>query len=250
MLEWNKKCKYSRWYYNIVWKARERYTVFQLSPNLPSLKEVLGYTETHHVMPIAFGGDDDAINLVNLTAREHFICHWLLTKMTTGHERWLMVHCLYAMKMENQHQTRYKTKITSRVYANLKEEYARGQSERMKGDKNPMYGDKFYRSEEGRKSQAEGITGHKNGAKQPEARKKISDSKTGVEREPFSEEWITNMSESKLGEKNPMYDRNHKESSKAKISAKLKGRKQSKEERAMRSQAMRDWHANKKLQSK
>ena len=37
-----------------------------------------GYLESHHVVPRSMGGDDSAGNLVSLTAREHFVAHWLL----------------------------------------------------------------------------------------------------------------------------------------------------------------------------
>lgn len=39
------------------------------------------YTETHHILPKSLGGSDEPENLVKLTAREHFICHYLLAKM-------------------------------------------------------------------------------------------------------------------------------------------------------------------------
>lgn len=37
-----------------------------------------GYAEHHHIIPRCMGGDDDIINMVYLTAREHFIAHMLL----------------------------------------------------------------------------------------------------------------------------------------------------------------------------
>lgn len=39
------------------------------------------YTETHHIIPRCLGGDDSSENLVKLTARQHFLAHWLLYKM-------------------------------------------------------------------------------------------------------------------------------------------------------------------------
>lgn len=39
------------------------------------------YYEKHHIHPKALGGSDDIKNLVTLTAREHFIAHWLLFKL-------------------------------------------------------------------------------------------------------------------------------------------------------------------------
>lgn len=39
------------------------------------------YYEAHHIIPKCLGGTDNKNNLVLLTAREHFIAHWLLAKI-------------------------------------------------------------------------------------------------------------------------------------------------------------------------
>ena len=44
-----------------------------------------GYTEKHHILPRSLGGSDENSNLVNLSAREHYICHLLLTKIYKKH---------------------------------------------------------------------------------------------------------------------------------------------------------------------
>ena len=98
--------KYSKWYNHIVERARFRITE--------------DYTETHHIQPRSLGGSDEIDNLVALTAREHFICHWLLTKMTTGGDKAKMIYALNGMKRSNKFAQRYETKITARVYENLK----------------------------------------------------------------------------------------------------------------------------------
>ena len=41
----------------------------------------LEYWEKHHIVPKCLGGSDDSSNLVLLTAREHYLVHWLLTKI-------------------------------------------------------------------------------------------------------------------------------------------------------------------------
>lgn len=64
-----KRNKYRTLYIKIIQNARQRI--------------IEGYCETHHFFPRSFGGDDRSSNLVELTAREHFIVHWLLTKFTT-----------------------------------------------------------------------------------------------------------------------------------------------------------------------
>lgn len=40
-----------------------------------------GYHEQHHIIPRSEGGDDSLSNLVRLTAREHFVAHWLLYRI-------------------------------------------------------------------------------------------------------------------------------------------------------------------------
>lgn len=42
------------------------------------------YTESHHIIPKCLGGTDTESNIVNLTAREHFIAHYLLAKIHGG----------------------------------------------------------------------------------------------------------------------------------------------------------------------
>lgn len=39
------------------------------------------YTEKHHIEPKCMGGGNEESNIVVLTAREHFLAHWLLCKM-------------------------------------------------------------------------------------------------------------------------------------------------------------------------
>lgn len=36
------------------------------------------YYEAHHIKPECLGGKNESTNIVRLTAREHFVCHWLL----------------------------------------------------------------------------------------------------------------------------------------------------------------------------
>lgn len=99
--------KYTRWYYQIIDRAQDRVLTND------------GYAEVHHIVPRSLGGSNLKCNLVNLTGREHFICHWLLTKMVTGDSQKKMAYaCKRMMHSKNSKQDRYQ--ITSRVYENLK----------------------------------------------------------------------------------------------------------------------------------
>lgn len=178
--------KYTRWYTQITNRARDRI--------------IDSYTETHHIKPRSLGGTNDANNLVDLTAREHFICHWLLTKMYAGEAKGKMINALWMMQSKNNYQDRYQTKITSRVYESLRQDYARYISERNKGRIQPI----------------------------AEKSKQIA-AQTGRKRAPFSEAWLANMSKSKQGKNNPRYGAKVSESTRKKMRAKAIGRKQSAE---------------------
>lgn len=43
-----------------------------------------GYVERHHVLPKCLGGNNRSENLVELTAREHYLAHMLLARMNPG----------------------------------------------------------------------------------------------------------------------------------------------------------------------
>ena len=45
-----------------------------------------GYKERHHIIPKSLGGSNDPLNLVDLTAREHFVAHFLLAKLHGGNQ--------------------------------------------------------------------------------------------------------------------------------------------------------------------
>lgn len=77
--------KYTTWYNNIIYRARSR----DLDKNT--------YTENHHIIPKSLGGKDDKSNLVKLTAKEHYICHLLLTKMLDGNLKYKMMFALSRM---------------------------------------------------------------------------------------------------------------------------------------------------------
>lgn len=64
------KNKYTKYYFLIINNSKNR---------------TKQYSEKHHIIPKSFGGTDDSENLVDLTPREHFICHMLLTKIGINH---------------------------------------------------------------------------------------------------------------------------------------------------------------------
>jgi hypothetical protein len=78
----------------------------------------LVYYEQHHIIPKCLGGNNDHTNLVLLTAREHFICHWILARIHSSNNK--IIHAFNAMcNLRNDRQDRYVP--SSRVYKECRE---------------------------------------------------------------------------------------------------------------------------------
>ena len=120
--------KYTRWYNQLIEQAKVRV--------LP--RDV--YAEKHHIIPQSLGGSNNIENLVRLTAREHFICHWLLTKMVVEtkqkYQMWNAFSCM--LYRERPGQERYK--VSSKIFENIKISGSKIKSEKFKGENNPMFG--------------------------------------------------------------------------------------------------------------
>lgn len=58
--------------------------------------DIHGYYERHHILPRSMGGSDEKGNIAILTAREHYICHWLLYKIYRNRQMasaWFFMRC-------------------------------------------------------------------------------------------------------------------------------------------------------------
>jgi hypothetical protein len=98
-----------------------------------SIRILNGYKERHHIIPKCLGGTDDISNLVDLTAREHFIIHLLLCKLypkniKLSHAIWMMANA------KRKYQNRYIP--NSRLYETIKLEH----SKNISGKNNPFSG--------------------------------------------------------------------------------------------------------------
>lgn len=98
----------------------------------------VGYVEKHHIFPVSIFGKNKRI--VYLTAREHFIAHVLLWKLTTkrygtDHKRTIKMRSAAVMMciLRGKGQYRY---CNSQTYKRLKEDY----SKHTRGPMHHMYG--------------------------------------------------------------------------------------------------------------
>lgn len=118
--------KYTRWYFQIVTAAKNR-------------SASINYSERHHIIPKSLGGGNTRDNLVDLTAREHFVCHLLLRKTFSDkpaiqkmkYAAWQIMNC------KNKH-TGLRYAPSSRIYEVLKIDVASANSERLTGKTLPL----------------------------------------------------------------------------------------------------------------
>lgn len=117
--------KYTAWYYKIIEDAKT------------NPRE--GYVEKHHIIPSSLGGSNDSENIVALSSREHFVCHYLLTKMLNPNtpEWHKMVRAVIFMVADPGKSKRYHN---SRIYETAKMQFSKIQSEQQSGKGNSQYG--------------------------------------------------------------------------------------------------------------
>ena len=124
-----------------------------------------GYSERHHILPRSMGGSDDLDNLVYLSARAHFIAHWLLWRIHRNAETGFAFNMM--CKGGTRNHKFYKCSI---AYEEGKKAHSHALSLN-----NPMYN--------------------------PEIAAKIS----GENHYMKKSEWRKYFSENRLGENNPMF---------------------------------------------
>ena len=102
---------YLRIYNNIIGQAKQR----------NSRKGGALIVESHHILPRHCGGNDLKENKVNLTLREHFVCHVLLAKIYKGTEFHAgMCRAVVAMSERGGLRSKAYQSIKEQHIANLK----------------------------------------------------------------------------------------------------------------------------------
>ncbi|UIW11192.1 MAG: homing endonuclease [Enterobacter phage ENC9] len=54
---------------------------YEMLVNRAKDRKIVGYTESHHIIPKCMNGPDTKDNLIDLTPEEHFVAHQLLVKL-------------------------------------------------------------------------------------------------------------------------------------------------------------------------
>jgi hypothetical protein len=192
--------KYKTWHDNIITKAKNR--------------TLIGYKEVHHILPKSFGGSNDKSNLVELTAREHFLVHLLLCKFTIGKEKHKMLYAFNAMRYIKSKGRDYK--INSKIAQNLRSQLRHSKETKLKmseSQKGNKYCLGFKHTKESRLKMSNAQKGNK----------KAVGNTNNLGRK-FSKETRLKMSKARMGNKNAL-GLIHSEEFKERIKNKHKGNK-------------------------
>ena len=172
--------KYKTWHDNIITKAKNR--------------TLIGYKEVHHILPKSLGGSNDKSNLVELTAREHFLVHLLLCKFTIGKEKHKMLYAFNAMRYIKSKGRDYK--INSKIAQNLRSQLRHSKETKLKmseSQKGNKYCLGFKHTKESRLKMSNAQKGNK----------KAVGNTNNLGRK-FSKETRLKMSKARMGNKNAL----------------------------------------------
>lgn len=181
--------KYSKFYYSIV-------------NNAIQAKRAKRGNESHHISPRSLGGSNDKSNLVNLTPREHYICHLLLTKFTSGEAYQKMSYALH--RITNHSSGKIKS---SKMYAMIRKAHSDMLSAKLTGvtimkryGKTHAHEIGEYQKSQIRKSNSERVWSEKSKSKMGESqRKRKLERPESFATGPFTQEHRANISKSKTG---------------------------------------------------
>jgi hypothetical protein len=213
---------YKKLYNSIIRSAKDKEITRE------NLKAQGNYFERHHIIPESSGGTNINENLALLTAREHYICHWLLYKINPTNENafswWMMSNNngnKYHEERKRQSSRKYEyarkafskhiTKVNKgRIHTpQARKNMADAAKEKRSGKNNWMYGRKH--SEEHKAYLSEINTGENNHF--------YGEIHTSEAREKMSV-----AAKTRTGIKHSRYGKQHSEEAKHKLSIAVKGK--------------------------
>lgn len=97
------------------------------------------YTENHHILPKSMGGEDLPYNMARISARRHFLLHYLLTKFTTNESLHKCRKAFNMMNVTSKSHNGYRY-FNSRLYNSNRKHMSETMSLAQSGKNNSQYG--------------------------------------------------------------------------------------------------------------
>src|SRR5574343_448350 len=88
-------------------------SIIERAISLNRVKYTGEYFECHHILPKSLGGSNKQSNLVLLTAKEHYLCHFLLTFI---HPKNNSINYAFWMMINKISPNQQRVRACSRVY--------------------------------------------------------------------------------------------------------------------------------------
>lgn len=151
------------------------------------------YYEAHHIIPKCLGGEGATSqwktheNIVLLTAREHYVCHWLLHEMYPENKS--LCFSFYSMCQYSNKDK--KIRPSSRLIEEMRKKHI----DSLLGKKRPDHSEWMKNYASKNKGSFSGINHPFYGKKRPEHSKKLK----GKKRTPFTETHKKRISEARQG---------------------------------------------------
>jgi hypothetical protein len=95
-------------------------------------RTLLGYRERHHVIPRCLGGTDKSENLVELTAREHFVVHKLLVELYPTETKLIYAYWMMSRNISNSKYSRDYL-VSARDYEHARRLFSEASSKHQRG---------------------------------------------------------------------------------------------------------------------
>lgn len=162
------------------------------------------YSEKHHIIPVCLGGSNKKENKVSLTAREHFLVHWLLYRQNPDNKSLMYSFRMMSCRFKNFSSIAYSEAREAfskeRKGLKMKEESRLKMIESRKKQGNPWWVGRNHSDEVKEKMSESAKTRKTTEENENLRRSKISKTTKGV---PKSKEFVEYMSENRKGENNP-----------------------------------------------
>ena len=161
-------------------KSQHHYSRYQRFMDALKGQSIDGYCEVHHIVPRSLDGSNEKNNLISLTARQHYIAHWMLWKACGG----VAGRSFFMMSNLGKYG-----KVNSTTYAQARENYSEQVKQQMAIKPNkpaftPEHREKLRQAKLGKKHSAQhSLNAHKCRIGKPlseETKRKISEAKRGI----------------------------------------------------------------------